>query len=526
MQAILNVNGASFARIKHISISGRYGEPLHALVCLDNILRPKPVADWVGDCIGKSAAIEFTDKERKFEIPLFVTGIEYSASAVRFTLTNHTGRLSRVVRSRVFCDCTLKSVINKILGESPVTSYKVELDDSLEIETICQIEQTDADFLYQLANRFRFCIYETQGCITVAEIISGDEALFTHENVIDGDLTLSVGAVSPGFEGFAQKYHPVEQFVAKSGLSSSMTSGFLEEEAYGASKVLYGNSPNKFVTLQAESRKDLEKQLDSEQGCDYSKSISYRFRTHSPDAILGQLVRFEELSVDCASSVITEMDGSWIPTGEYTANVVATNASYATSVINPLRAKMGVTTATVVDNHDVDGLGRVFITFPWDESQQKVLVRVASTATGKEIGTLWVPSIGCEVLVAFQNNDPSSPIVIGSLYNSDNMPPGNSADNPQDVWLARTRGHSSLGIREIEGAEEIQILSGDPNSNDCVGIVVRNNEIEITCSMGNLYVTADTLKVKSKSISLDASESVQIAGSSVQIKSQDIKLTE
>jgi len=75
-----------------------------------------------------------------------------------------------------------------------------------------------------------------------------------------------------------------------------------------------------------------------------------------------------------------------------------------------------------------DQYGRVMVQFHWDrygESDEKssCWVRVAQAWAGKQWGGIHIPRIGQEVIVEFLEGDPDRPIITGSFYNGDNMPP-------------------------------------------------------------------------------------------------------
>jgi type VI secretion system secreted protein VgrG len=92
----------------------------------------------------------------------------------------------------------------------------------------------------------------------------------------------------------------------------------------------------------------------------------------------------------------------------------------------------GMQTATVVgppgEEVWVDKYGRVKVQFYWDRegkmnADSSCWVRVAQVWAGKRWGGFLWPRIGHEVVVIFEEGDPDQPLIIGSVYNKDNMPP-------------------------------------------------------------------------------------------------------
>jgi type VI secretion system secreted protein VgrG len=92
----------------------------------------------------------------------------------------------------------------------------------------------------------------------------------------------------------------------------------------------------------------------------------------------------------------------------------------------------GCQTATVVGPRGeeiyVDKYGRVKVQFHWDREGQRdanssCWVRVATPWAGKMWGAVHLPRIGQEVVVDFLEGDPDRPIILGSVYNAEQMPP-------------------------------------------------------------------------------------------------------
>jgi type VI secretion system secreted protein VgrG len=81
-----------------------------------------------------------------------------------------------------------------------------------------------------------------------------------------------------------------------------------------------------------------------------------------------------------------------------------------------------------------DKYGRVKVQFRWDrlgknDASSSCWVRVATTWAGKQWGFIQVPRIGQEVVVSFEDGDPDRPLITGSVYNAEQMPPFTLPDN-------------------------------------------------------------------------------------------------
>lgn len=100
--------------------------------------------------------------------------------------------------------------------------------------------------------------------------------------------------------------------------------------------------------------------------------------------------------------------------------------------ITPKPLVHGAQTAVVVgpsgEEIHTDKYGRVKVQFHWDRYGKKdqdssCWVRVAHPWAGKNWGMVAIPRMGHEVVVEFLEGDPDQPLIVGSVYNADNMPP-------------------------------------------------------------------------------------------------------
>jgi len=134
----------------------------------------------------------------------------------------------------------------------------------------------------------------------------------------------------------------------------------------------------------------------------------------------------------------------------------------------------GPQTARVVGPADeeiwTDKYGRIKLQFPWDRDKERkdedrsCWVRVAHPWAGNRWGAIHVPRVGSEVVVEFLEGDPDRPLVTGSVYNADNMPPYSLPENKTQSGIKSrsSKGGTEANFNEIrledkKGHEELHI---------------------------------------------------------------------
>jgi len=111
----------------------------------------------------------------------------------------------------------------------------------------------------------------------------------------------------------------------------------------------------------------------------------------------------------------------------------------------------GTQSAVVVgaagDEIHTDQHGRIKVQFHWDRLGKKdqnssCWLRVATPLAGKAWGMIALPRVGQEVVVQFVEGDPDRPIVLGSVYNAEQIPPYLLPDH---ATVSTFRSRSSKG---------------------------------------------------------------------------------
>jgi type VI secretion system secreted protein VgrG len=103
-----------------------------------------------------------------------------------------------------------------------------------------------------------------------------------------------------------------------------------------------------------------------------------------------------------------------------------------------------------------DKYGRVKVQFYWDREGQKdenssCWVRVSQLWAGAGWGGINIPRIGQEVLVDFLEGNPDNPIIVGRVYNANQMPPYTLPDNQTQSGIKSrsSQGGGSGDFNEI-----------------------------------------------------------------------------
>lgn len=131
----------------------------------------------------------------------------------------------------------------------------------------------------------------------------------------------------------------------------------------------------------------------------------------------------------------------------------------------------GVQTAVVVgpagEEIHTDGYGRVKVQFHWDRKgefneKSSPWVRVVSSWAGAQFGQISLPRVGMEVVIQFLDGNIDHPLIIGCVYNANNMPPWGLPENKTQSGMltrsskgGRSAHANALRFEDKRGAEEL-----------------------------------------------------------------------
>ena len=168
--------------------------------------------------------------------------------------------------------------------------------------------------------------------------------------------------------------------------------------------------------------------------------------------------------VDATYGVI-RVQHVWSTQG-YENHFTVTPAQRWSPSVRPARPLLdGVYPARVVDNHDPHNQGRIRMQYYWQEENQSTWVRLLSP--------LFLPELGDEVLVTFEEGDAERPYVVGSAWNGVHQPPATGFHQPgetngsefakNNIKRIVTKSGHRITLVDTPGMETISIAT--PTSN-------------------------------------------------------------
>jgi len=187
--------------------------------------------------------------------------------------------------------------------------------------------------------------------------------------------------------------------------------------------------------------------------------------------------------------------------------------------------------AKVVKNVDKDGMGRIKVKFYWQaDGEATPWIRIVNTHTGKNKGFQFIPEVDDEVLVAFENNNPSFPYVVGSLYHS-KAKHEDRKDDHNYIKTIRTVSGNEIKFYDKGGEEEIKIHNKDSQNEVTLtlkdnGKITIKSKNKIAISGKDITVDAEkTLKMTAEDITISGKKSVKVeTEQKCDIKGMDIKV--
>jgi uncharacterized protein involved in type VI secretion and phage assembly len=159
----------------------------------------------------------------------------------------------------------------------------------------------------------------------------------------------------------------------------------------------------------------------------------------------------------------------------------------------------GVVTGKVTSVKDPDKQGRVQVSFPYLGGQnESTWAPVATLMSGGSRGSWFMPEVGDEVLVAFNQDNVAHPFIIGFLWNGEDQPP----TTDQHLRVIRSVNGHEIRLYDPpvssgdQGHIRIQYARGDGSVNV---VEINNTSIQIQ-SDSAISIEAPTVTINKRPV--------------------------
>lgn len=404
-----------------------------------------------------------------------------------------------------FLDRSLKSVVQDLSGNLAANDLKLVVKPTFSdsIPYLTQYRESHFAFMNRLAVEYgEWFFYDGQNLFFGRPSLEDKVKLIygTHLHELDFALQLAPTKVTH------YSYNEVED-----SLSTAETPQGVEEsntfikKALEISDKLYRKGVQQPVRISSPQQSGLDAIAKQSKGEKAAGTLAIKAKGDHPKVKIGGLV---EIHIDHGSSdeqaefLVTSITHVLSGTGDYSHSFEGISSA---SHYIPAKATKPVAetqVATVIDNADPKGMGRVRVQMHWQKNLSETTdwIRVlmtdagSSSAVDKNRGHVFISEKGDQVQVGFDLNDPDRPFVLGSLFHGKN---GTGGGKENTIKSIKTRsGHT---IEFDDAGKGTSITIKDPGGNSILLDTVGKN-ITITAP--------ETMTFKAKNVVFDIEENM------------------
>lgn len=371
--------------------------------------------------------------------------------------------LTRSSHCRFFYRKSVLEIARELLDEGKIDYEDKCMAQYPQLDNCVQFCETDFDFLSRMLERegifYYFVHREGKDTLVLADSTAAYVSIPNYESISFDPWTVGDGRLT---ECIYQWKSHVSVTTMTSQLNAfdfrnawaSDNAGLIARASAEDGKSAYATEDYVLrYTTEADGRRHAQTRIDAHQiqaayaeGKSFARAICpgavFRMTDHPRGDQNGDyLVTEATYSVESDYYMpVDHADKQARPVFDCSFSAIPKKCTYRSQWLTPVPIG-GLQTARVVapasDEIDSDQYGGIKVQFHWEqfnpprqsEQTQRCWVRVAQNWAGNRWGTMFLPRVGQEVIVAFLDNDLDHPVVVGCVYNSTNKPPYSLPEN-------------------------------------------------------------------------------------------------
>lgn len=433
-----------------------------------------------------------------------------------------THRLARGPKSRTFTRMTDADIASRIAGEYGLDT---DIDAISDVrEHVLQASETDYELLRRLAGRIGYDFWISEQTFHFKRKPEGrtqPQTLRWGENL--RSFTVRFASVDHCDEVVVKAWNPMDKrtVTGRATTGDRGTDAPAAEEMANASRRSFGRVTRRAsqfpATSQAEADALAQSLLLKASG---GEVVLHGEADGNPWLGSGGDVRLERVGHRLAGRYrVTSVEHVYGTGRPYTTRFVCGGKEAATmadllggaSAQGERHGWGSLVVGVVTNNDDPDKLGRAKVRFPTlSDDHESTWARVVSLGAGPKRGLQWLPETGDEVLVGFELDDKTRPVILGGLWSRRDQPPEPDATQGGQVTsrvLVSRRDHRLVLTDDPTSAVELRLgdaqclLHLEKSSSQLAGerkLVITAEQVEINATQ-KLALDAPQVEISAKS---------------------------
>lgn len=428
----------------------------------------------VEEYLGKDVVVKTTDDAGVETIHFtgFVLDVElnyevWGSYGATLRAVSHSYKLDVTARKQYYSAQTLSAVASIVAGRDGVP-VSVSAGGSKALNYV-QYGETDYSFLHRIADDYGAWIRPKDTGMEIQDSFQAGTTLGFRD--VDGLISFKLrGSMAPtSYSGSHYDFHSmssnsfsrVQRAPALYDGASRLTSAVQAASA----KLPTGFEPQR---SRAMTLGNYEDQLHAESERSMGAAVVGLGESRHQALQAGNTVALDGLIDAKGTYGVIRVDHHWTPQGYSNTFACTPWKQYRNPTPPPARLWSGIVPARVTAHNDPKKMGRVQVQFFWQDEGNTHWARATSPHAGPDRGFMFMPEVGDEVAVAFEDGDPERPIIIGSLWNGVHQAPrfdffGDDIE-PNNVKRILTKAGNRLQIVDEPGNETIVLATPNHSS--------------------------------------------------------------
>lgn len=438
----------------------------------------------------------------------------------------------------------LSEIVKLATNDTPANDLRIITNASRKtpIDYVIQYRESDFEFLNRLSGEYyEWFYYDGENLIFGKPESQKEVPLFYGRDLHSLCYGMEVAPIKN--KRFA--YNPKQDEMLLGETSGNADGRPDLVHAINASNQLYSKTFNQPSSIRVENTTDIKNHVENQEKANISNLVKINASGDNPEVSIGSIVDIT-MSLKKDLSFATETLGKFLVTsishtiderGHYSNNfegVVSTTERLLAD--NFRRPNPDIQLADVIENNDPQGQGRIKVKFKWACQVNDVTewLRVITPDAGssekvsKNRGFVFIPEVGDQVAVAFEEGNIARPIVMGSVFHGKNGTGGSGSNNSKSI--TSKSGHtitmddaggiavidkSKLNHIKVDGNNKITVTSAQT-------LVFTNGTSAITLEKNKITIHAEEIEIANKS---GNSTKIDIKGVNTNIDTTDMVIT-